>query len=83
MPHLVWDWLENIQKALPNYEPNIKPNDKLEPTIVSRNYFLKAHNMEAIVFEIGDNTSRKFIEKKGEVGARELMKLMLAKNSSN
>ncbi|MEO8073759.1 MAG: M14 family metallopeptidase [Acidobacteriota bacterium] len=82
MPHLVWDWLENIQKELPNYQPNIKPTEKLEPTIVSRNYFLKAHGMEAIVFEIGDNTSRKFIREKGEVGARELMKLMLSRTVS-
>ncbi len=78
MPNLVWDWLDNIKKALPNYEPNIKPNDKAEPAIVSRNYFYVSHKMEAIVFEIGDNTSRKFIKKKGEIGAIELMKLMLA-----
>jgi hypothetical protein len=32
--------------------------------------------MEAIVFEIGDNTPRDFIHKKGEVGAIELMKLL-------
>jgi cytosolic carboxypeptidase protein 6 len=76
MPNLVWNWLENIKKAIPNYEPNIQANAKLEPTVVSRNYFLKAHKMEAIVFEIGDNTPRDFIKKKGEVGAIELMKLL-------
>ncbi len=76
MPNLVWNWLENIKKAIPNYEPNIQANAKLEPTVVSRNYFLKAHKMEAIVFEIGDNTPRDFIKKKGEVGAVELMKLL-------
>jgi hypothetical protein len=79
MPNLVWDWLENIKKAIPNYEPNIRPNTNLEPTVVSRNYFLKAHKMEAIVFEIGDNTNREFIRKKGETGAIELMKLILSK----
>ena len=79
MPNLVWNWLENIKKSIPNYEPNIQANARLEPTSVSRNYFLKAHNMEAIVFEIGDNTPRDFIKKKGEVGAVELMKLMMAK----
>lgn len=81
MPNLVWDWLESIKKAIPNYEPNIKPNDKLEPTVVSRNYFLAAHGMEAIVFEIGDNTPRDFIKKKGQVGAIELMKLMLERQN--
>lgn len=78
MPGLTWDWLDAIKRSIPKYEPNIRPNDKLEPTIVSRNYFMKAHRMEAIVFEIGDNTSRDFIEKKGRVGAEELMKLLLA-----
>jgi hypothetical protein len=37
--------------------------------------------MEAIVFEIGDNTPRKFIRKKGKVGAEELMKLMLRRQT--
>ena len=80
MPNLVWDWLNAIKKAIPNYEPNIQANGRLEPTIVSRNYFLKAHRMESIVFEIGDNTPRKFIKKKGEIGAVELMKLLMVKN---
>jgi cytosolic carboxypeptidase protein 6 len=78
MPNLVWNWLDNIQKEIPNYKPNIQANKRIEPTMVSRNYFLKAHQMEAIVFEIGDNTPRKFIKKKGEVGAEELMKLLMA-----
>lgn len=82
MPNLVWDWLENIKTAIPKYEPNIRPNERLEPTLVSRNYFLKAHGMEAIVFEIGDNTSREFIRKKGETGAVELMKLMQSRINS-
>jgi hypothetical protein len=80
MPNLVWDWLDRIQTAIPNYRPNIRPTEQLEPTIISRNYFLKAHGMEAIVFEIGDDTSRALIREKGEVGATELMKLMLAKS---
>jgi hypothetical protein len=79
-PNLVWNWLDAIKKTIPNYEPNIQANAKLEPTLVSRNYFLKAHKMEAIVFEIGDNTPRDFIKKKGEVGAIELMKLLQTNN---
>jgi cytosolic carboxypeptidase protein 6 len=82
MPNLVWDWLENIKTAIPKYEPNIRPSERLEPTIVSRNYFLKAHGMEAIVFEIGDNTEREFIRKKGATGAIELMKLLQARINS-
>jgi hypothetical protein len=82
MPNLVWNWLGAIEKAIPNYKLNIQANARLEPTVVSRNYFMKAHKMEAIVFEIGDNTPRDFIKKKGEVGATELMKLMTAKQTN-
>lgn len=77
-PDLVHTWLERIRQAMPGYEPNIRPNARLHPAIVSRNYFYAAHKMEAIVFEIGDNTPRRFIRRKGRVGARELMKLLLA-----
>lgn len=78
-PGLMWNWLDAIKKEIPNYQPNIQPNNRLDPTQVSRNYFIKAHKMEAIVFEIGDNTPREFIKKKGQVGATELMKLLLAR----
>ncbi|MET0265865.1 MAG: M14 family metallopeptidase [Duganella sp.] len=79
MPGLVPAWLEQIQRAIPDYRPVIQASDRLEPTTVSRNYFLKAHGMEAIVFEIGDNTPRDLIRQKGQIGATELMKLILAK----
>ncbi len=77
IPNLINDWLESIQSAIPDYQPNIRPNAKPEPAIVSRNYFFVSHNMEAIVFEIGDNTPRDFIKKKGTVGAQEIMKLLI------
>jgi hypothetical protein len=77
LPGLVQDWLTNIQAAIPGYTPNIQSNDRPLPAIVSRNYFLTAHQMESIVFEIGDNTPRGFIKKKGKVGAEEIMKLLL------
>lgn len=82
MPNLVYSWLEKIKEAIPNYEPNIRPTQRLKPAMVSRNYFYFSHKMEAIVFEIGDNTPRKFIKKKGKISAIELMKLMLARQNA-
>jgi hypothetical protein len=82
IPGLMWEWLGKIKAGIPNYEPNIRPSANLHPTLVSRNYFLAAHGMEAIVFEIGDNTSREFIRKKGQVGAEELMKLLTEKQGT-
>ncbi|QCW99699.1 hypothetical protein FGM00_06145 [Aggregatimonas sangjinii] len=77
MPGLVTDWLTAVKKELPNYEPNIKPNDELIPTAVSRNYFFIAHGAEALVFEVGDNTPRDFLHEKAVVSANELMRLLL------
>ena len=79
MPGLVPEWLDNVKKEIPGYNPNIKPSDKMDPAIISRNYFYVAHGMEALVFEIGDNTPRAFIKEKGRLSAIELMKLMLSK----
>jgi predicted deacylase len=79
-PRLVHRWLENIQAALPNYSPRIQANPRLYPTRVSRNYFFDKYGMEAIVFEIGDNTPRDFIRRKGEVAAVEMMRLLIAGN---
>ena len=77
MPGLVPDWLQAVKNELPGYEPNIKPNDQLLPTAVSRNYFFIEHGAEALVFEIGDNTPRDFVSKKGVTSANKLMELML------
>ena len=77
MPNLVTDWLEQLKEKIPGYDPNISPNDNLIPTAVSRNYFFVKHGAEALVFEVGDNTSRDFLKTKAIMGANALMKLML------
>nr|WP_298998456.1 M14 family metallopeptidase [uncultured Allomuricauda sp.] len=74
---IVFDWIKNIEGRLPQKESNVKPSDKLSPTMVSRTYFFVEHNMPAIVFELGDNTPRDFLKEKGKVAAEELMKLLL------
>ena len=77
MPGLVTDWLAAVMEALPDYEPNIKPNDDLLPTAVSRNYFFVEHGAEALVFEVGDHTPRDFLIEKAKVSADVLMQLLL------
>jgi len=79
MPGLVTDWLDTVKDALPGYDPNIRPSGDLVPTAVSRNYFFVQHGAEALVFEIGDNTPRAFIKKKGQASATALMALMLSR----
>ena len=82
LPGLVQEWLTNIQAAIPGYTPTIQANDRPLPAIVSRNYFLTQHQMESIVFEIGDNTPREFIKKKGKIGAEEIMKLLIQRTET-
>jgi len=45
--------------------------------MVSSKYFYVNHGMPAIVFELGDNTSRPFLKEKGKVAAEEIMKLLM------
>ncbi|MGB3152513.1 MAG: M14 family metallopeptidase [Maribacter sp.] len=73
---IVFDWIEGITNRLPQKQTNIKPSDKINPTMVSRNYFYVNHHMPAIVFELGDDTPRDFLKEKGEVAAEELMRLL-------
>ena len=77
MPGLVPDWLAKVKELIPDYDPNIKPNDQLIPTAVSRNYFFVEHGAEALVFEVGDNTPRDFLREKARLSAIALMELML------
>ncbi|WP_445735754.1 M14 family metallopeptidase [Mariniflexile sp.] len=77
MPNLAPDWLKKIKETIDQYDPNISPSDKMEPTIISRNYFFVNYGAEALVFEIGDNTPRDFLIKKGEISANILMEMML------
>lgn len=74
---IVFDWIDGISKRLPQKKTNIKPSDKINPTMVSRNYFYVNHHMPAIVFELGDDTPRDFLKEKGKVAAEELMKLLM------
>ncbi|MEX0275331.1 MAG: M14 family metallopeptidase [Flavobacteriaceae bacterium] len=74
---IVFDWIDRISERLPQKRTNVKASDQLSPTMVSRTYFFVEHGMPAIVFELGDNTPRPFLAKKGKVAAEELMRLLL------
>jgi len=77
---IVYEWLEAIERALPDYSPRIEPSeDDLKPTIYARNHFYVAYNMPAVIFELGDNTSRAFLKHKAQIAAEELMKLLVEK----
>lgn len=76
---IVFDWIENISQRLPQKKTNVSASDEIDPTMVSSKYFYVHHGMPAIVFELGDNTSRSFLKEKGKVAAEEIMKLLMEK----
>lgn len=74
---ILYDWTVQMDTRIPNYTPNVRPSDKIEPTMVSRNFFFKAFGTPGLVFEFGDNTDREFLRHKGETAAFALMELLL------
>jgi len=77
MPGLVPDLIEASARELPGYVPNIKPNSKEEARITSTSFLFFEMGAEALTYEIGDQTPRDFIRKKGRMTATKLMELML------
>ena len=77
MPGLVPTLIAETGKEFENYEPNIKPSPGTGKRITSTSYFFYIHGAESLTYEIGDNTPREFVRKKGEITAKKLMKLML------
>ncbi len=71
------EWIENIFARLPEDQGIIDPFPVNSP--VSKNWFFSEFNAEGITYEIGDATPRELILTKGEVGAQEMMKLLLGK----
>lgn len=71
------EWIENIFDRLPEDQGIISPFAVTSP--VSKNWFYSQFKAEGITYEIGDATPRDLIKKKGQVGAQEMMKLLLDK----
>ena len=77
MPGLVPDMIAATAQEFPDYEPNIKPGSEEDAKVTSSTYFFYEFGAESLTYEIGDNTPREFVRKKGEVSAMKLMELML------
>jgi hypothetical protein len=77
MPGLVPRMIEATGKELANYQPNIRPRTEDAMSITSMDYFFREFGAESLTYEIGDNTPRDLLKKKGEVSATKLMELLL------
>jgi len=69
-------WIDGIEQVL-NKKTDEKPSELGAP--VSKNWMLTQFNAVGVTYEIGDKTPREFIEKKGQVSAREMMQLLVYK----
>lgn len=78
MPGFVPRWLDGLKDVVPGYVPNVKPLYFEPPTFTLFSYLFETFGTEALVYEIGDNTPKDFIVKKGKASAQEFMRLMLA-----
>ncbi|KUJ62383.1 hypothetical protein AR687_07945 [Flavobacteriaceae bacterium CRH] len=77
IPGFVPNWLNKVKDGIPGYTPHVKPLYFKPPTFTLFSYLFETFKTEALVFEIGDNTPKDFIKKKGEVSGEEFMKLIL------
>lgn len=75
-PGLIPKLIKRSSKRIPGYDPNIRPTETNERSVTSNSYFFFVHGAESMTFEVGDNTPRELIRKKGEFTARELMRLL-------
>ena len=76
-PGLVPALITETGKEFENYNPNVRPSPGTGKRVTSTSYFFYEHGAESLTYEIGDNTPREFVKKKGEITAKKLMKLLL------
>ncbi len=74
-PNFTTDWLTEIKRAIPNYEPNISPSNVGQP--VSKGWFFVQFKAVGITYEIGDDTPRDFIKIKSRIAAEKMMSVLL------
>lgn len=77
MDGLIKRWFAELEKAIPDYKVNAR-GSKIATGVISKAFFNKEFNAEALVYEVGDNTSREFTALKSRTAAEKLMALALA-----
>ncbi|MEM1119108.1 MAG: M14 family metallopeptidase [Bacteroidota bacterium] len=70
-------WVAGLRNVLS--EEKIRESPSKVGTPVSKGWFLTQFNAEGIVYEVGDDTPRDLIQKKGQAAAVEMMELLIYK----
>jgi hypothetical protein len=77
MPGLVPNVIGGLADEFPGYTPNIRPSPGTGSKINSTAFFFHEFGAESFTYEVGDNTPREFVRKKGEITAQKLMEELL------
>ena len=77
MPGLVNSLIDSMSVIIGDPDPNIRPRSDDEVRISSRTFFFFELGAEALVYEVGDETPRNLLKRKGEVAARKMMEFMV------
>jgi hypothetical protein len=76
MDGLIKRWFESLEQTIPDYKVNAR-GSKPTSGVISKAFFNREFNAEALVYEVGDNTSREFTRLKSKTAAEKLMLLSL------
>ena len=77
MPGLVPNVIAGLEDEFTDYTPNIRPSPGTGSKINSTAFFFFEYGAESFTYEVGDNTPREFVRKKGEITAIKLMEQLL------
>ena len=75
MPNFIDYWFAGLERNIPGYKVNESSGNSQEP--VSKGWFLYGHNAVGITYEIGDATPKEDIVIRGQVSAKEMMKILV------
>lgn len=77
LPGLVPKVISAMGNEIPDYTPNIRPNEIDAAKINSTTSIFDEFGAEAVTYEVGDGTPGDRIKLKGELTAEHLMKILL------
>ena len=75
IPNFTKQWIDSIKSGLEGYQPRVAPSALRQP--VSKNWFYVHFKAVGITYEIGDDTPRDFIDKKGRWTAKKMMEILM------
>ncbi|MDI9364085.1 MAG: M14 family metallopeptidase [Flavobacterium sp.] len=74
-PGFINDWLKALEQSIPSYKVNA--NSSGNRSNVSKAWFDRICDAEALTYEVGDNTSAEFLKTKATIAAEKMMELLL------